>query len=207
MIGRLRGEVIERSANQVVIDVGGVGYLVTVSIQADVRVGEQANLHIHTAVRDDAITLFGFANSEQKALFDLLIGVPGVGPVKAMNMLQTPVPTIVEMVASRNAAQLAKLPGVGKKTAERLLVDLGDKVSALGRGASVSSPAADSRPTLQPDSPVTADLISALINLGYKEAVAQESAQAAIDERGESAPLDELLREALARNRPKVGEK
>lgn len=206
MIGRLRGKVWERTPQRIILDVGGVGYVVNVTTQVALRPGEQADLHVHTAVRDDAITLFGFATAEEKDLFDLLIGVPGVGPVKAMGILQTPVETFVELVARREPGQLAKLPGVGKKTAERILVDLADKVASIAPAAAVMgvrlpAPAATTKRLEGP--PVLADLVSALVNLGFKEATAVESAKASLEGLGESASLEDLLRDALARNRPR----
>ena len=200
MIGRLRGTVIERGVTHLIVDVGGVGYLVGVTAQANFRTGEDVDLHIHTAVRDDAINLFGFSAREEKELFDLLIGVPGVGPVKAMGILQTPVSTFVELVARREPARLAKLPGVGKKTAERILVDLADKIAALGPALS-EAPSVRPAAPIRPSAPAWDDLVSALVNLGFKEAIAEESARAALAELGPDAPLDALLRDALARNR------
>ncbi|MEO1227269.1 MAG: Holliday junction branch migration protein RuvA [Myxococcota bacterium] len=205
MIGRLRGEVLERNGAQVVVDVQGVGYLVTASLHAPLRIGEPCDLYVHTAVRDDAITLFGFLTREEKELFDLLIGVPGVGPVKAMNILQTPVATLIEMVARREPAQLAKLPGVGKKTAERLLVDLGDKITALGPASASGSvtAAAVAGAAARPKGGAASDVVSALVNLGFKEQVSVEAAEAAVKALGDKAGLEELLREALAWCRPK----
>ncbi|MBX2811436.1 MAG: Holliday junction branch migration protein RuvA [Myxococcales bacterium] len=202
MIGRLRGQVAERTGSHMIVDVGGVGYLVHVLPSVSARVGETIELLIYTAVRDDAINLFGFIQREEKVLFDLLIGVPGVGPVKAMNILQTPVPVFVEMITARSVAQLAKLPGVGKKTAERLLVDLADKVGAIGLGADRPVVVMRPAPAVLPSS-IAGDLVSALVNLGFKETAAVESAQAAIAALGEDASLDRLLRDALARNRPR----
>ena len=135
MIGRLRGEVIERAATTLVVDVHGVGYVVTVTPQSPFRVGEQVDLHVHTQVREDAISLYGFADPLEREVFDLLIGVPNIGPAKAMGILQTPAASIIQMVAQREPGKLAKLPGVGKKTAERLLVDLVDKMASLGPAA------------------------------------------------------------------------
>lgn len=205
MIGRIRGEVIERSVGRLVIDVNGVGYVVHVSALVSFPVGERVDLHVHTAVRDDAITLFGFASRPEKELFDLLLAVPGVGPVKAMGILQTPVETFVELVARREPARLAKLPGVGKKTAERIMVDLADKIAALGaEGPPVVVAVSSSGGASPPSAPVAADLISALVNLGFKEAVASEVARGSIEALGEEAALDDLLRDALSRARPKL---
>jgi Holliday junction DNA helicase RuvA len=119
--------------------------------------------------------------------------------------LQTPVPSFVELVARREPAKLAKLPGVGKKTAERILVDLADKIAALGAPAGGPAPTSPEPPATAPSGPpVLGDLVSALVNLGFKEAVAAESARAAVENLGADAPLDALLRDALARNRPRA---
>ena len=202
MIGRIRGEVIEREVGRVVVDVHGVGYVVHVGALLSVAPGEAVDLHVHTAVRDDAITLFGFATREEKAIFDLLLGVPGVGPSNAMGILQTPLSSFVELVPRREPGQLAKLPGVGKKTAERILVDLGDKIAALG---SSRAPPAAARSRGTPVAPgVVGDLVSALVNLGFKNDLAEELARSAVEVHGEEAALDVLLREALAR-RPQAG--
>ena len=190
MIGRLRGQVLERSANSVVVDVHGVGYQVQVTSQTELAVGAPVDLHIHTHVREDAITLFGFADPSARQLFHLLIGVPGIGPVKAMGILETPVADFVGLVLKREVARLSKLPGVGKKTAERIVVDLTDKLGVLGPVAAgpglIKSPSAEQ------------DLVSALTNLGFSEGRAQELAAAAIAEGGDPKDLESLLKTALA---------
>lgn len=192
MIAWLRGRILERTATRAVVDVGGVGYDVHVTVQNPVRPGEDAELFIHTNVREDAIQLFGFADRRERELFHLLIGVPNIGPVKAMQILQTPVDDFLLMAAERDAVRLAKLPGVGKKTAERLLVDLADKLGAFpgSSDGSVSAPPV-------PRSSARDDLISALVNLGYREAQAEEAAAAALAESGEDRPIHELVRTAL----------
>lgn len=195
MIGRLRGEVIERAEGALVVDVQGVGYRVTVSAHCPFRLGERADLHIHTHVREDAISLFGFADSLEREVFHLLLGVPSVGPVKAMGILQTPVEELVALVGRRDAGKLAKLPGVGKKTAERILLDLGEKMAGLVS----SSPASPSAPPLAGEPPVVRDLISALVNLGFRDAVAEETARGALGRLGPGATLEALLRESLSR--------
>lgn len=202
MIGRLRGVVIDRTANQLVVDVNGVGYVVTVSTQSTFRIDEKVDLYIHTQVRDDAINLYGFAEPVERELFDLLIGVPNIGPAKAMGILQTPAITFIELVLKREPGKLAKLPGVGKKTAERILVDLSDKLTGVRgapAGAKLPAVAAATAPTRPAG--VAGDLVSALVNLGYREEVANTSAQAAIEELGEDAGLEALLRKALSGNR------
>lgn len=189
MIGRLRGRVWDRSAGKVVLDVQGVGYEVTVTAQTVAPVGADLELYVYTHVREDALQLFGFASEVERRLFDLLLAVPNVGPVKAMQVLQSPVEVFVQAVASRDAAALAKLPGVGKKTAERILVDLGDKVASLGGAVPSAAPAAGSG--------VRNDLVSALLHLGFREPQAEEAADAVVAE-GEG-DLQDMVRRALAR--------
>lgn len=208
MIGWLKGHVLERTATRVLLDVNGVGYDVHVTVQNPVRNGEEAELFIHTNVREDALQLFGFADRRERELFHLLIGVPNIGPVKAMQILQTPVDDFLKMAAERDAGRLAKLPGVGKKTAERLLVDLADKLGALGPPGAADAPI----PPTAGASPKE-DLVSALVNLGYREHQAEEAADFALaqaaaepgDGSGEDRPIHELVRIALGALRPGRG--
>jgi len=180
---------VDRTATRAVVDVNGVGYDVHITIQNPVRAGEDVELFIHTQVREDAIQLYGFSDRRERELFHLLIGVPNIGPVKAMQILQTPVDDFSKMAAERDVARLAKLPGVGKKTAERILVDLGDKLGALGAGgASASAATAGS---------VREDLVSALVHLGYRESKAAEAAESVLVEADGEPPLPELIRAAL----------
>jgi len=200
MIGRLRGEVIDRTATQLVVDVHGVGYLVRVTSQSTFRLGESVDLYVYTQVRDDAINLYGFASPVERELFDLLIGVPNIGPVKAMSILETPAITFIELVLKREPGKLAKLPGVGKKTAERILVDLSDKLSGVKGAPAAAGSVAGLASTPRPAG-VAGDLVSALVNLGFREDVATATAGAAIEALGEDAGLEALLRKALSGSR------
>lgn len=187
MIGRLRGEVLERSAASLIVDVGGVGYVVQVSAQCPYGAGQQVDLHIHTAVREDAITLFGFGSAEERAMFLALIGVHSIGPAKALSIMSTPMERLVQLIAGREIGQLAKLPGIGKKTAERITLDLAERFTvAPGTGAPAKVSGG-----------IEAELISGLTNLGYREAKAEELAKAAREALGPEAQLEELLRQAL----------
>jgi holliday junction DNA helicase RuvA len=197
MIGRIRGEVIDRTGNTAVVDVGGVGYLLTVSAHAQLRLGERVDLFVHTHVREDALHLYGFRERMEREVFDMLITVPNVGPVKAMQILQTPVTDLVALVAKRDAKGLSKLPGVGKKTAERLLIDLADKLPGIGP-VSATMPAGTSG---FGETQIERDLYSALVNLGFKEAVAAESTRRSIEKLGEEAGLEALLKDALSSRR------
>ncbi len=195
MIRRLRGEIIDRRPSSVVLDVGGVGYLVTVSESAGLTVGMKTELYTYTHVREDSLALFGFARDVDLSLFELLITVPGVGPVKAMGIMETDAADIASHIRARDVKRLSGLPGVGKKTAERLIVDLGDKVLALGIPERLS---ASGRPTKACPS-ANSDLLSALANLGYRPAQAEALAERALESLGEAASLEDLIREALAR--------
>lgn len=190
MIGRLRGRVWDRTASQVVVDVQGVGYEVTVSAHTGAQLGETVELFVYTHVREDVLQLFGFATLTERRLFDLLLTVPNVGPVKAMQVLQSPVESFVDAVASRDVQRLAKLPGVGKKTAERILVDLADKVTAVAGAASSSAPAAP-----RAEDGLREDLVSALLHLGFRDNQAEEAAEVALA-RGRGS-LQDLVRRAL----------
>jgi Holliday junction DNA helicase RuvA len=194
MIGKLRGQVVERTSSTLLVDVHDVGYLVTVSAQCPFAVGDRVDLVIHTHVREDALQLYGFVDSLEREVFDLLISVPNIGPVKAMGILATPVALIIAHIVERDATKLAKLPGVGKKTAERMVVDLYDKMIALKPRVG-SLPSSSTKPTAP--SPVLEDLMSALVNLGFRPAIADEAAQSAVARLGEDAGLQPLLRDAL----------
>ncbi|MBI4820940.1 MAG: Holliday junction branch migration protein RuvA [Deltaproteobacteria bacterium] len=198
MIRRLRGRIVDRTAGSIVLDVHGVGYLVTVPKSAQFELDAEVSLHIYTHVREDILALFGFIDPTGLTLFEYLITVPTIGPVKAMGILETPPAELIALVRAKDARRLATLPGVGKKTAERIVIDLFDKLEALGT------------PSLRPLVPSTGlptlvlDLVSALTNLGFRPQVAEESARAAIEKLGKSAKLEDLLREALAQRRPPV---
>lgn len=176
------------------VDVHDVGYVVNVSPQCRFGLGDRAELHIHTHVREDALSLYGFSDPLEREVFDLLITVPSIGPVKAMQILATPAIDIIDAVVERNPAKLAKLQGVGKKTAERMLVDLHEKMSVLrAHGDDRAIPL----PPIQKKTPVLDDLTSALVNLGFRPAVADEAAASAVKRLGEDSGLQALLKDAL----------
>jgi Holliday junction DNA helicase RuvA len=194
MIGRLRGQVIERTSTTLLVDVHDVGYLVNVSQQCTFTVGERVDLIIHTHVREDALQLFGFADPLEHEVFGLLIEVPNIGPTKAMSILAAPARDIVEHVVQRDPVKLAKLPGIGKKTAERMVVDLHDKMVSLRPRASMGL-TPSTPPTIR--SAVVDDLVSALVNLGFRASIADEAAASATKRLGEGAGLQALLKDAL----------
>jgi len=195
MIAQLKGTVERKSTGSLILDVNGVGYLITCveSTLARLPSGSTATLRIHTAVRDDAIELFGFATEWEEALFHELIRVPGVGPRLAMGILSGGEPDeIAGAIVQGDLARLKKLPGVGKKTAERLVVDLRERLSHLVGAQSVPGAV-----TVPPRPEPRDDLLQALSALGYKPAEAERLAAEARAAAGEGAALEALVREAL----------
>jgi Holliday junction DNA helicase RuvA len=192
VIARLAGLVAEKGEDTAVVDVGGVGYLVhlsAASLLALPPVGGKVALRTITHVREDALDLFGFATAEEEDVFRALIDVKGVGPRAAQNILSGIEPRdLAQAVAQGDVARLTKVPGVGKKTAERLVVELKEKLVALARAAGPAVPRGPGG--------VVDQLRAALVNLGYKPAQADQVADA-LREGAEGKGLDELLREAL----------
>lgn len=195
MIASLQGVVLEKNLNDAVIDVNGVGYRVFLSLIALARLpeeGQSTRLRIRTVVREDAFDLFGFLSRAEEEIFTLLTSVSHVGPRLALSVMSgLDADALVEALARGDVARLTKIHGVGKKTAERLVLELKDKVkllnvAAAAQKAHVPAPAG-----------ARADLVSALVNLGYKEAQAEKAADAAADRAGEAAPFEVLFRDAL----------
>ena len=195
MIARLSGIVLEKREDAAVLDVQGVGYLVHLSLQSMAHMppeGARAQLRCHTHVREDALQLFGFVSSEEEELFRLLIAVSGVGPKLAMNILSgMPATELAAAILHGELARLTKIPGVGKKTAERLMVELKDRIATSGLAAGARSSQAPLAGAAD------AALLSALVNLGYRPAAAERTAETVRRNLGAAAPLEDQLREAL----------
>ena len=193
MIASLHGTVLEKSEDEAIIEVVGVGYWVAFSVLTLARlppVGETVRVRVRTVVREDAFELFGFLSLVEEEMFTLLTSVSHVGPRLAMTVLSgLEVDELVVALERGEVARLTRIHGVGRKTAERLVLELKDKVKVLPR----STPAAASRPA---DEGARADLVSALANLGYRPAQAEAAADAALGKLG-AAELEALLREAL----------
>ena len=192
MIAHLRGKLIHKEPGQAIVEAAGVGYDVAISVPtftALPSVGAEAALHIHTQVSEDQIALFGFLEREEKRLFERLITVSGVGPKLAIKMLSGLNPErTVQAIRGQDHAQLTRIPGVGKKLAERLVVELKDKLDDFAVApalASVAGPAVD-------------DVLSALVNLGYQRVAAEKAIEQAIaKDKALSADFDRLFRGAL----------
>src|ERR1700716_386437 len=171
MIAQLRGTLADKRPNQILVDVGGVGYLVHIPVSTFYALGDlhsNVSLLIHTQVREDAISLYGFLSSREKHLFELLISASGVGPVLALKILSgMSVDDLIPAVRSGDLVRLTRIPGVGRKTAERIVVELGDKQAAVEPPETARRPAATSG--------TSADVVSALLNLGYEQHAAEQA--------------------------------
>ena len=201
MIAQLSGKLIHKQPNEVIIDVGGVGYDVTIPVSTFYEIGEpgsEVSLKIHTHVREDAIQLFGFWTGREKELFSRLTSVSGVGPKLAITMLSgMPAGELINAITSNDLARLTSIPGVGRKTAERVVVELRDKLAAI----SVESKDADraaSRDLAPGDAAVRDDTVSALMALGYPKAIAERAVLFAMREEGDRT-IEAVLRRALRR--------
>ena len=190
MIAHLRGKLLSKHPNQAVLEAGGVGYDVVISVPTFTELpeaGREVALHIHTHVREDALALYGFLRADEKRLFERLIAVSGIGPKLAITCLSgMPTDQMVAAIRGNDAALLTRIPGIGRKTAERMVLELRDKLEAFA--ATPSAPTA---------TPVEEDVLSALMNLGYARPTA-ERALAAAARNGKSSSFDALFRDALA---------
>ncbi len=189
MIAHLRGKLLAKHPNQAMVETGGVGYDVNISVSTFSElpaVGAEVALFIYTHVREDALSLFGFQREQEKQLFEKLISVSGIGPRLAITILSgMQADAAVAAIKGNNVAALTRVPGIGKKTAERMVLELRDKLEAFGVPAAAATA-----------SPVEEDVLSALVNLGYNRALAEKAVA-----RLGSTPadgFDGLFRKALA---------
>lgn len=193
MIAHLRGRVLRKEPQEVVVDVAGVGYRVTIPVSTFYRLGDEGSevsLLTHTHVREDALALFGFVTAGEQDLFEKLISVAGVGPKLAINVLSgIEAPDLVAALKASDVARLTRIPGVGKKTAERLVLELKDKMPALLPVPEAAATAAS------PASP-REDLLSALVHLGYSRPEAERGVDRALKEDG-GGRFEDLLRRTL----------
>ncbi|MEO7190362.1 MAG: Holliday junction branch migration protein RuvA [Vicinamibacterales bacterium] len=191
MIARLAGTLLEKHLQRLVIDVGGVGYEVLVPISTFYAVGEPGSptvLRIHTHVREESLQLFGFATPLEQLLFERLIAVNGIGPKLALAVLSgIEPPELVTAVRQSDLARLTRIPGVGRKTAERIVIELRDRLPE-GVEIPAESPA--------PGGALRDDILSALTNLGYQQQSIEKTVDAIL-RRTEAPEFESLLREVL----------
>jgi len=193
MIAHLRGKLLAKHPNQAIVETGdGVGYDVTISVPtfSDLpNLGSEVALHIHTHVREDALALYGFLRATEKQLFEKLITVSGIGPKLAITILSgMPADEMVAAIRGNDIARLTRIPGIGRKTAERMVLELRDKLPAVG-AADVHAP--------PPLGSVEEDVLSALVNLGYQRPLA-EKALASAGANGKHGSFESMFRAALA---------
>ena len=192
MIAHLRGKLLAKHPNQAIVETAGVGYDITISVPtfSDLpAIGADVALHIHTHVREDVIALYGFLRPTEKVLFEKLITVSGIGPKLAITILSgMPADEMVGAIRGNDVVRLTRIPGIGKKTAERMVLELRDKLPEAGPTAAPAVPALG----------VTEeDVLSALANLGYQRAAAEKALNLAM-RGGKGGSFDALFRAALA---------
>lgn len=200
MIAHLRGTLIDKDPRSVVVENGGVGYEVVVPLSTFYDLPEEKEevaLHIHTHVREDALTLFGFRTRMEKTLFLLLISVSGIGPRLAVNTLSGIGPDeLLEAMAVGDAARLQAIPGVGKKTAERIALELKDRAVSLKQHKAPGEASLPGEEPLLQDAAAFEEAVSALVNLGYPARSARAAVERAASRVGK-APLEGLIKESL----------
>ena len=196
MIASLRGALLEKRPNQIVVDVQGVGYDVAIPIStysALPDAGSEVKLQVHTHVREDAIALFGFFTGDEKTLFEKLISVSGIGPKLGISVLSgLAAPDLASAIRSGDVQKLTRIPGVGKKTAERMVLELRDKVDLTG---SASVPVSAEKTT--PLTDIEYDVLSALINLGCQRPAAETAIRKAVAAGATPKEFEPLFRKSL----------
>lgn len=197
MIAYLRGIVRMKKPDHAVVDVGGVGYSLLIPLSTYYKLddaGGEREFHVHTHVREDQITLFGFASAGELDLFRALVSVHGFGPKTALTALSGMDPeSLARCILTSDTASLCRIPGIGKKTAERLVYELKDKLPRfLDAGAARPGPHA-----VNASDPLSDDLVSAMVNLGYAKPTAEKAVAAAVRDAGGGAPFEALLKSTL----------
>ncbi len=195
MIAHIRGQILSKTPSAVVVDCGGVGYELAISVATytELRdIGADARLHVHTHVREDALLLFGFAELTEKRLFEKLLTISGIGPKLAITVLSgISADRLVAAIRAGDHATLTRIPGIGKKTAERVVLELKDKLDDMA-----PSTAASAAPVSL--GAVADDVLSALVNLGYARPAAQKAVESAARDRAVATDFELLFRAAMA---------
>ena len=196
MIAHLRGKIFSKSPSTVILECGGVGYELAISVATYTELGEleaQASLHVHTHVREDALLLFGFRELTEKRLFEKLLTISGIAPKLAITVLSgISAERLVGAIRGGDHATLTKVPGIGKKTAERVVLELKDKLDELAGWAPAQQPA------MPPMGATAEDVLSALVNLGYPRPVAQKAVASAARDAAVATDFEKLFRAAIA---------
>lgn len=191
MIGYLSGKIILKKPTKLIIDVAGVGYLVNISINTFEKIADrdEVSLYTYLSVKEDALDLYGFYSIAEKEMFELLIAVNGIGPKTAQSILSgIQIEDLKEALKTGNISRIISVPGIGRKTAERMMIELRDKVESLAESSGNS---------LSGVSSVRGDAIAALVNLGYNQKVADRAVRAVTD-RNPNISIEDLVKESLA---------
>lgn len=195
MIARINGKLIFKTIESVIIDAGGVGYEIFIPLSTYYKLpdlNEPLALNVYTNLREDAILLYGFLTMEEKETFQMLISVTGVGPKLARNIISgIAVNDLVNAISSGDKARLSSIPGIGGKSAERLILELKDKVKTFSNNSGAKQAVLPSK------DPMTGDVISALDNLGYKTVQSEEAVKKAKERLKEGFSFEELFKESL----------
>ena len=198
MIARIVGTLIYKSFDHVIVDAYGIGYRIFVPLTTFYELpeaGQPVTLTIHTHVKQDAISLFGFNSSEDKKIFQLMIAVTGIGPRLAMNILSgISADELIRAVSQGNLSRLVSIPGVGKKMGERMILELKDKVAPISSEEMVSTEVSED---MKQHELVKEDALSALVNLGYKRVLAKEILEKVVNGTTEPITIDIVLKESL----------
>jgi Holliday junction DNA helicase RuvA len=193
MIASITGKLKRKGADYLIVDVSGIGYQVSVPLSTFCNIpepGADLSLHIHTHLREDSLSLFGFLTQPEKDMFQMLLGVSGIGPKLALAVLSSlPVPELSCALQSSDDSRLCSIPGIGKKTAARMVLELKDKIRVVLPDA-VAPRSVDNRDRLD-------DVVSALVNLGYKRAQAEDAVNK-VNRQKAGIALEDLIREALS---------
>jgi len=191
MIAHLRGRILEKHPAHLILEAAGVGYEVAISVPSFSGLpaeGGEVSLHIYTHVREDVLALYGFLRREEKQLFERLIGVSGIGPKLAMTVLSgIAADDLISALRNNDLTALTRIPGVGKKTAERMVLELRDKLEGFA-----------ARPAPAPVGRMEEDVISALVNLGYQRAAAEQAVKRAMERTGDRANFEHLFRQTMS---------
>jgi Holliday junction DNA helicase RuvA len=193
VIAHLRGQILTKTPNSVVVECGGVGYELAISVATYTEIGSEgaeAKLHVHTHVREDALALYGFAELQEKRLFEKLLTISGIGPKLAITVLSgINAERLVGAIRAGDHATLTRIPGIGKKTAERVVLELKDKLDDMAGFVPADAPVSLGA--------VADDVLSALVNLGYARPAAQKAVEAAAKDASVSGDFEKLFRASM----------
>lgn len=191
MIGYISGKIISKKPTKIIVDVNGVGYLINISIGTFEKIAdkEEVSLYTYLSVKEDSLDLYGFYSSSEKEMFELLISVSGIGPKTAQSILSgIQIEDLRDAIKTGNISRLISAPGIGRKTAERMIIELRDKVDSITEIKEGISAGASS---------IRSDAIAALVNLGYNQKIAERTVRS-ITESNPNILIEDLIREALS---------